>query len=387
MPESRFEHQPEIRLTDGVVLLRPFHLDDAVEHVAGDDEEAMHWMNEGLASTLESTQRWIRYNQMMWQYGGPVFNFAIVDTASGALSGMIEASTDIQEMAGCIPGDANISYNLYPQARGRGLVARSVQLVLEFLRARGVQRAVLRIEPGNINSLGVPPRCGFMEEALVRDASGKTYRVFTKQLQPSHVAPDRIKQESARTYHIPNPESSFEQQPVIITPARPEDAEQIVSIQAETWLATYPNEEHGITKEDILAKDMGNPSRIERWKRGIEYAATRGDRQVFAAKRGSEVLGYCFVFRKPSGEGYIGALYLRPSEHGKGIGRQLMEASLTWLGDECIISLGVAIYNKAAIALYKKLGFEMSDEPPDPIPPLPSGAQMPIVKMVRPAKR
>ncbi len=38
-----------------------------------------------------------------------------------------------------------------------------------------------------------------------------------------------------------------------ITLATKEDALQILQIQQKTWLATYPNEMEGITKDDILS--------------------------------------------------------------------------------------------------------------------------------------
>ena len=159
-----------------------------------------------------------------------------------------------------------------------------------------------------------------------------------------------------------------------------------MSIQAETWLATYPNEAYGITKEDILAKDLANPARIDRWKASILRARAAQDIQILVAKQAGETVGYCLVSRKEGEERYVHGLYVRPSAQGRGSGKALLLAALAWLGEDAPVSLGVAAYNVPAITLYQKCGFVMVAEPPAPIPPFASGAQMPVVKMTRPAK-
>lgn len=45
-----------------------------------------------------------------------------------------------------------------------------------------------------------------------------------------------------------------EQSRVTITTAKPEDARGIVEVLYKTWLDTYPNEEAGITVDDIEDK-------------------------------------------------------------------------------------------------------------------------------------
>lgn len=167
--------------------------------------------------------------------------------------------------------------------------------------------------------------------------------------------------------------------PIIITPASAEDAAEIVKIQTETWLLTYPNEEHGITVEDIQAKRLDSPKRVERWKQRIEEA---DEHRVWVAKEGERVIGYVFV-KKGEKENYVDALYISPNKQRSGVGQKLMDEALAWLGTSKPTGLGVAEYNEKAIAFYKKLGFEETDEPPEPVPPLPSGKTLPIIKMVK----
>ena len=50
---------------------------------------------------------------------------------------------------------------------------------------------------------------------------------------------------------IPSPEK-----PYLICEAQPEDAAGIAHVRKETWLATYPSEELGVTVEDVISKDL-----------------------------------------------------------------------------------------------------------------------------------
>lgn len=174
-----------------------------------------------------------------------------------------------------------------------------------------------------------------------------------------------------------------EQATIVVSLATPDDAAAIVNIQAETWLATYPNEEHGITLEDIRAKKLDDPKRIEQWKKTIKE---EGDgHRVWVAKEGSKIIGYCLA-RQGEKENYIDALYVSSTEQGRGIGQKLMTEVLNWLGETKPIGLGVALYNTKAIGFYKKLGFEETDDAAEPVPPLPSGKILPIIKLLRPGK-
>src|SRR5262249_38372451 len=77
-----------------------------------------------------------------------------------ALLGMVEANTDAR-IAGLHEGDANISYGLYPGARGHGYDSRAVAIVMNFLQSRGIRRAVIRVDPRNAPSARVARRLGY----------------------------------------------------------------------------------------------------------------------------------------------------------------------------------------------------------------------------------
>jgi RimJ/RimL family protein N-acetyltransferase len=163
------------------VVLRQFALDDALTHLDGEDEATSKWLSGGV-STEESVRRWIRSNEDNWSSNGPRFAFAI-QTLAGELAGVIEVNVNHSHFAGLEPGDANVSYGLYPQYRGRGLATSALLHVRDFMIAKGVQRAVIRVEPENVNSIRLAERCGFDRAGVVTNEVGTKYLVFVDDLK------------------------------------------------------------------------------------------------------------------------------------------------------------------------------------------------------------
>jgi RimJ/RimL family protein N-acetyltransferase len=151
---------------------------DVDAHLRGEDEEQVRWLS-GRRSTTESVVAWIERNHESWQRGGPVYNFGIV-SPDGALAGMVEANTDPSVAMGQGEGEANISYGLYPEARGHGYATRAVRLLLDFLSDRSLLAAVIRVNPENKASLAVAGRCGFTQETTVTGPDGQTLAVFRR---------------------------------------------------------------------------------------------------------------------------------------------------------------------------------------------------------------
>ena len=149
----------ETKLTNGTLSLRPFTLDDAEYHLTHEDSETEKWLSGGK-STLESVTAWIQKNAESWANGGPVYNFAVTD-ASKTLIGMVEARPIDRTVFNLQDGDMNISYGIYPKARGNGYAAQAVQLLMQFLKEHGFKRAIIRINPDNTASLSVPRTLGF----------------------------------------------------------------------------------------------------------------------------------------------------------------------------------------------------------------------------------
>ena len=154
-------------------------------------------------------------------------------------------------------------------------------------------------------------------------------------------------------------------QPIIVEPARPDDAEAVFNVQRLTWLDTYPNDEAGITKEDIRKRIEGEhgeliPKKIERWKSGIEVTGEK--RAIFVVRDSGKIVG----FVAPGimdGQRRIGAIYVLPEAQGKGVGGKLLQGAVNWHGRSEDIFLHVASYNQNAIDFYMRNGFEETGKP------------------------
>lgn len=143
---------------DGVVTLRPLDLADVRAHLAGEDEELILWLNGG-PGTPERLEAYVRRGLDSWETDGPTFTFGIRGGAEGLLVGTIDVRLEHEEL---VPGQAQLAYGLYPNARGRGFATRAVMLACGFAAALpGVAEAVIRVDPRNPASAAVAVRAGF----------------------------------------------------------------------------------------------------------------------------------------------------------------------------------------------------------------------------------
>jgi len=168
-----------------------------------------------------------------------------------------------------------------------------------------------------------------------------------------------------------------------IREAKPDDAEAMRDVQRRTWLATYPNEAYGITKEDIEARFDPDPKRAEERRVRYRQLICTPPFHSWVALEGTDVIGFCIAERNEQ-ENVIGALYVLPEFQNRGAGKRLLQAALDWLGAERDVALNVASYNEKAIAFYRAFGLV----PVGPVPvsetlQLPSGVRLPETKMVK----
>lgn len=142
-----------------------------------------------------------------------------------------------------------------------------------------------------------------------------------------------------------------------ITPAIQEDAEGILNVLHKTWIATYPNKEHGITKEDIEEsfKDSFTEENLNKLKNKIANFQENDKRLV--AKINDQVIGIARIIINEENN-KLETIYVLPEYQGKGIGKMLWEEAKKFCDQAKNIIVHVATYNQNTIEFYKKLGFE-----------------------------
>jgi ribosomal protein S18 acetylase RimI-like enzyme len=175
---------------------------------------------------------------------------------------------------------------------------------------------------------------------------------------------------------------------IVIQDAVPNDDDRIRYIQHQTWLATYPNEELGITKEAINARFVNVSAEIVR-RRAANKQRINTDPSVHiwvAKDEYNSIIGFCIAVKEAL-NGYIQAIYVLPTYQGQGAGKRLMQTALDWLGDKKPVKLSVATYNEKAMTFYRSLGFVVNDNSFElSITQLPSGVNIPQIEMIRPSR-
>jgi ribosomal protein S18 acetylase RimI-like enzyme len=140
----------------------------------------------------------------------------------------------------------------------------------------------------------------------------------------------------------------------------PEDAASARAMQAESWLATYPNEEAGVSYEWV--KNL-----TDSWLTTEKLAQSRqiftdaiNDPSMFyrLAERDGRVVGFVHAATNDDGTKELEAIYTSPETFGSGLGQQLMSVANEWIGDSDT-TLKVARYNIRAIRFYEKNGFRV----------------------------
>lgn len=142
----------------------------------------------------------------------------------------------------------------------------------------------------------------------------------------------------------------------IITTISPEDALGMKEVFYTTWLATYPNENAGITVQDIehRFRDYFSSESIEETKKKL--AIIPENESFFVAKEHNKVVGVCRIVRSET-ENRLQAIYVLPDYQGRGIGNTLWEKAKQTCDDGKPIYVALADYNHNARKFYEKLGF------------------------------
>lgn len=141
--------------------LRPFRAEDvAPDRAATDHPSSARWLNAHPAGTPAEVVRDVEGERA----GGRMLILTIADADDDRYLGAIALLTR-ENAAG------ELAYVVAPDARGRGLAPRAVQLLGDWAFAElGLQRLQLRIDPANDASHAVARRAGYEREGLLRSA-------------------------------------------------------------------------------------------------------------------------------------------------------------------------------------------------------------------------
>jgi len=159
-------------LTDGVIFLRPLQPADALDHLAGEDDEMAKWLSGGR-STLATVQGYIASCEEQWRTNGPRRAFGVFDCAANRLIGSIEANLAYR----LVPGEVNVSYGVFPGWRGKGVAQRALELMSSYLRSSTeLCQMVVRIACENAASLQVAQKSGFQFLGIFEEPQGPMAR-------------------------------------------------------------------------------------------------------------------------------------------------------------------------------------------------------------------
>lgn len=145
---------------------------------------------------------------------------------------------------------------------------------------------------------------------------------------------------------------------ITIRHASEDDASDIQNVYYKTWLETYPNDEVGITKEDVEEsfKDSFTDQKIKDFNERLKNIPANSKLLVAVDTETNKIIALSRIFIR---EDYnqLQSIYVLPEYQRRGIGNALwFEASLYFDKEKDII-VQVATYNNKAISFYESLGF------------------------------
>ena len=127
-------------------------------------------------------------------------------------------------------------------------------------------------------------------------------------------------------------------------------------MRLQSWLDTYVNDELGVTRDWIEARNYDQMSDEIRARR-LERLSDPNCAGWVALDNNGNVVGMATPYVDDEGRQHVGSLYVDKAWHGKGVGGALMQKVIGWCNPAKPIELGVVTYNERAKAFYRKWGF------------------------------
>jgi ribosomal protein S18 acetylase RimI-like enzyme len=142
------------------------------------------------------------------------------------------------------------------------------------------------------------------------------------------------------------------------------DVEQIAQLHADSWRRTY----RGLFSDSFLDNDA-ETDRLQAWSQRLNSPTPQ--QYVMVAEQNNVLQGFICVYGNddPRWGSLIDNLHVRHDARRRGIGRQLLQHSFTWLVrhyPDCGVYLWVMANNHGARRFYEQLGaqnVELVDKP------------------------
>jgi [ribosomal protein S5]-alanine N-acetyltransferase len=156
-----------VALSDEVVLLRPWSAADVPVIAAfGTDPESVRW-NAAPAGYREDAAQERFAAAEADRRAGRGISLAIGEVASGEVIGYLEVRLPAPEVG-------ELGYGLVAAARGRGLMARALRLIVPWaIGEYRLGRLQAFVDPGNAASIRLLERLGFVREGVLRSYRGE----------------------------------------------------------------------------------------------------------------------------------------------------------------------------------------------------------------------
>jgi RimJ/RimL family protein N-acetyltransferase len=161
---------PDPALSDEVVELRPFTLDDIpAVYAACQDPDISRWTAMPSPYSEGHARTWIESHSELWE-GGLAAPFAVTLGRGGALAGNVSlARVDWEQRVGFA------GYWVASYARKRGVASHGLVLLCGWaFDSLGLDRMVLHTMIGNVASEGVATKAGFAQIGVLLDCPHPT---------------------------------------------------------------------------------------------------------------------------------------------------------------------------------------------------------------------